>query len=411
MGIISEGTKNFSALEEQIGNNLEQLELLSNDVRTRLLETENIVTFSREYDNLPPLLTVDGGVVNEKLSHTDLIITGASLGESSYEQPGGPIYTDEDDIPATAYVVMLQHDSKNSNVANSLMAIQEIALIGRCLTDHEEALIIIDGGWLSSLTTIIIELTSSKASALALYDFIAENRALMPYIKKTIKTITNPDEASRKLVALSKSDSKGIWIDRLEEIDKELGDRMRTRKIRDRALASTILKSGEALSPTYIDAGHSLIKGLDKWVDQGSKLYFDKDRNDPEIKALLTWILKYSHTNVPNLHVRNGAKLWSTYFKPNNFANSSKALRIEFIRETALVNPEHPHTSALVLVEDVIKYLNCIDEDVVADNILEPWCQYIADRRAKEVSQLANIVRMSLASGKHAGFFLNNYRT
>ena len=409
MSIISKGISDFSKIENRIGNSIEELESLSRDMRTALVKDSHLIRIdTTSTPNQRKLITIDGAKVVDAMSHTDLVVVGASIAESLSETY---VYDDET-APSYAYVDMIQHDSKNGEVASAVMSAQELAMLGMILELHPDHIAVIDGGWTSNLTQISIAFQKNRMATNMVYDFLLENPEAIGYMTTAIEALLTPkSKNAKRIIALSKSDSNTVWSDRMENIDKDVSDRMRKFKIKDRALASSLLESGEMLSPTYVDAGKSLRYNLDKWEEDGKKIHLDSDKKNPEIRRFIRWVLNFIHGNAINIEKDSGTYLWSAYFKPTEFTHVTKSLRAEFIRKTELEHPDDPQQDAHLIIPDAMPYISSVNKDIISNEILEPWCQYIADKRAKEVSHLARFVRNKLASGEHAAYFLSNYRT
>lgn len=136
-------------------------------------------------------------------------------------------------------------------------------------------------------------------------------------------------------------------------------------------------------------------------------------------------------------HSDGHAWIWGTYFMPTNFSSKHRALRIEFARDTVDFDAEvhnrdtiydeeewgetninvNPDSSAFApaVIPKAQKMVALIDQDLVTPEIFEPWSQYVADRKAKDVSQLKTIIINSLIhstdNSRILAGILRGYRT
>lgn len=229
----------------------------------------------------------------------------------------------------------------------------------------------------------------------------------------------------------------------------------------DRTLASLVLEPGEMFVPRSVASGRSLAARLDPTRWQGSGpvevtpgkfrthygkpgIYKGIERVEDSGKYTNETIDLLRHIFIDSLLVTgyepegqprgdrespracalrlddhsnrdsHGERwIWTTYLKPSLFSSNQAAMKMDYSRTRA-----GEGSRAMVQVEaeergrELAGYINA---DVVNPEIQEAFSQYAADRRAKDVSRAANLVRQHIIANtfdsRVAAGFLRNYRT
>lgn len=229
----------------------------------------------------------------------------------------------------------------------------------------------------------------------------------------------------------------------------------------DRTLASLVLEPGEMFVPRSVASGRSLATRLDstRWqgsgpvevepgkyrthygkpgIYKGIELVEKSGKYSAETIDLLRHVFIDSlllkgyepegHPRGPRETPRECALrlddhsnrdshgerwVWTTYFKPTLFSPNQAAMKMDYARTHA---GEDSRAMLQVEAEERGRELaGFINADVVNPEIQEAFSQYAADRRAKDVSRAANLVRQHIVSNTNdsrvAAGFIRNYRT
>lgn len=461
--IIEEALQDIAAVARGFEKVMQPVSDVATGLRHFLLEEGFIHKYADpdSYD-APSLATVDGACITNQMSHFDMVISGATLGEGTR----APNIFTADDYPSTTFLSLIQHDSGNSDIARALMAAQEVSLL-----DYAPHMVrIMDGSWLSSATSLVLTFSKNVVGSQLILEYLLKQRhvdgwdgfEIVRGLERIFAPWTRSELSPHEIIALSKSDSSRVISRRIASAlppGSELSQSFSAVGFMDRLLASIVLDSGEMLTPTYIDAGRSLYPRLD--VDKMAGINKAKDNL---LSSLSGWEQKfYGVKDISSLSSRErsarakylndviyqmlvsgyngdtgngvvdprsikervksldslqGAWIWSTYFKPHVFSRRDKALRLEFARDLeenetdAIYEPEHYLPEAHIKAS----YLcSIVSGDMISSEILEPWSQYIADRRAKEVSSLGDIVTSHMIATVDDELLLDgmwrNYRT
>lgn len=405
------------------------------------------------------LATVDGADIVNQLAHVDMVVSGATIGEGYWYKS---LYESEHEYPSVSHLDIVQHDAKNKDAARALMGVQELSLLS--MINHDVR--IVDGSWLSGATALYLTLSESVLGSKMIMDFLLRQRHHEGWdgfeLTRSLEFVVTPwkmqdSEKPFDLIALTKSDSSRVLSRHVQKLleTESLRKTFDNLELLDRFIATLVLESGEMIKPLYIDAGRSLYprmnasglrafnsivrkyrQELTNWeksfykVASLSELPAEaKQERSAYISRLVSELTNSSDIdgNVVPLSERvkaldsdGGAWIWATYFKPRNFSNSHKALRMELSRDSQSIDREgdvsfDADTFSEEVAEKAARLISLVDIDVVGEEILEPWSQYIADRQAKTVSELAEYTRSSLIDSANDGFLtagiINSYRT
>jgi hypothetical protein len=341
------------------------------------------------------LIAVDGGRVTQKLAGGDLIVVGATVGEGYSSKQ---LFDAEEDFPSEAYSAIIPHTSQNQGVEAGIMAALELRLFEKTKANVK----IIDGAYLGNVSQVLFTLISNDVRSsdliLSLNNFDEDG-----YLRKAIRTILHPTHASKKdHVAVVKSDSSFYYSKEILGEGSELSS-----QISDRILASRILESGEFLEPRPLNSNGALITSLERLL----RTDYTAESVNP---SLLKEIIEGKNKNDGVLgylrrldnEATEEAPLYATYFKPSAWSDYAPAVNIQFV---------HFNDYGGTAKDRAEELIQLIDQDILQDGILEPWSQYSADRRAKDVSLGATIIKNYLidhAESEHEiSGLLRNYRT
>jgi hypothetical protein len=360
------------------------------DMRDSILASDTLIRKFDQTDNSKyTLAAIDGGSLSQQLAGGDLLVTAATLGEG---QNNKAVYTDEAFVPAEAFCQILPHKQANTELLSAMRAMLELRVWHKIPHDIR----IIDGAYLGNVSTLLFTLIKSDK-------FIRD--ALLGYadmdsdfvLQDAIDALLKPDLASGKVtVAVPKSDSSTIYVNHLfEDTDGGLGFNMT-----DRSLASVLLRPGEFFDARHLSSNNTII----------DRLNHVKGNEDSITKSAAPALLKRLLTNKGESMAALGGEdgiLYTTYFKPRLWSDSSPVIKLEF-----LYSAEHSDKN----LYDYTKWIvGIIDADIIDEAIMEPWSQYYADRRAKEVSVGADMIKNHLIATATTAYELTgltrNYRT
>lgn len=354
----------------------QQLAALGGELRE---SGEYILPFSPENRlTTTSLAAIDGGRATQQMASGDLVVVGATVGESLLgvkRYPDGPT--------SESYATVVPHTSKvDGELAGRVMSALELRVLSQVDTDYK----IIDGAYLGNVSEV-------------LFGFISDNKLvvdnLLGYCDDGFlqggldEVLCPPRDNSSKVIAVSKSDSSFVYSKMLLKDREELSS-----LISDRNLASYFLQPGEFLAPRAMISNPMLIRSLE------SKQKF----LSPEVRQITDGkadLLRKIGSEATEEEV-----LWTTYFKPTAWLPESRAVKIEFT---------YYETPGFTVQDRARQLIEIVNSDIVDKAILEPYSQYLADRRAKEVSVAMDIVKNRLLndseSGAEAYGLIKGYRT
>ena len=361
------------------------------ELREKLLAEEKILKFSRGDLSHKSLVAIDGGRLKEDMAGGDLIVIGATAGEGHSTVT---IY-DDDTIPAEAYASVLPHRTSNEKLAAGIMSALELRLLEKAIADVQ----IIDGAYINNVSQIIYTLLENNEETIDSF-FKAINYDADGLLRESMnKVLYPPRDHSRTLIALPKSDTAHVYAHAYME-----GHELLQGLISDRILASRMLHPGEMFMPRNIESNNALIQKLER--RHNFKPY------DGEHKELYNSMLEMKLEYLRRLSVAPTEEgiLWATYFKPNVGTPQSKALKIEFPYYVSEATSGREG-----LIRHARKLIGMVDADMIDGYVIEPWSQYMADIRAKDVSAAKEIIKNYLIATTEDSYdlagLLRNYRT
>jgi len=386
---------------------LNNIESISNSYALNIAEPGHVIeelsknlrgkdSFIKTFERIDPItdrsmIAVDGGNAMEQLAGGDLLVAGATIGEGLSTKP---LYDTIEEYPSEAFFEFLPHTSNNDKIQKAIRAALELRIHQQTPADIK----IIDGAYLGNVSTVLYALLDSDPKVsnaiLKLNNFDKDG-----LLKDAIKALLNPSRKNlTDVIAVVKSDSSSVFA---KKFMKDYS--IKEVNLTDRILASRILLPGEFFSARSMDSNPALVatiaKGLSSRLQEES---LDLAALNKMVKGNQDALARLGANDITEEDV-----LWTTYFKPTAWSRYAKAIKIEF----AFYN-----TTTTESLEDFTrKVVQIVDQDIVEENILEPWCQYTADVGAKGVSQAMNIIKSHLMASADEDealrSFVRNYRT
>lgn len=326
------------------------------------------------------LVAIDGGRASQQLSGGDLIAVGATLGDGHFSKNRygtNPI--------VETHVTIVPHSSDNeTSYGARVMSALELRVLEQADTDH----IIIDGAYLGNTSEALFGFINSNEELVKLMIEFNEDDRLN---RAMLKILTPDKDKTDRIIAVPKSDSSYVQSKTVFGEDNPM-----SKRVSDRKLASHLLNPGEFMAPRPLESNPVLMKTLAKMpadlpplarkVVQG-KLALLKEMGGK-------WDATYEN------------RLYTCYFKPSQWTKIDRALKLEFVY--------YPN-SEVSLLEHTAHIVEIINSDTVNNSIMEPYSQYIADRRAKEIGTGIDIAKQLLlnnvSSVEEGNSLTRNYRT
>lgn len=371
---VDKMNKLFDLQEEPIQNGM-------NDLRAKHLILENN---TRDFST--SLIAVDGGVVLEKMTGTDILLAVAVGVEGLTEDNNAGWATAKNQY--YQWQTVLAHDEANPRLCQGVMFLMELSVLAN--SDHEVR--IMDGTHFTPLLKINSLLSANEDRAgpqytQALKDFLKETyEKLIPDIPDIVSSAMRND----KIIAIAKYSSSRDIIDAYLK-DKGIN-------IDDKTFFSLGLNENEYLTP--LSVGQSIEEREKVWND----LHIICNLRIPE-QAKLNIAFEKTVNTLRTKNEHSGSKesdLYFTYYKPYQ---DGPAYRIEIKRELALNS------------ERLMKYLLSIKKQIVFPEIREPFPQFLVDLMAKNIAgglfAIQEAIRLSPKLKLDKGKFnlLFNYRT
>lgn len=357
------------------------------EMRGKLLEEDTLIQkFQPVNIKDKSLSAIDGGSLTQQLAGGDLLVTGATLGEGYYTLP---LYPTDESVPAETYCEILPHRQTNTELLSAMRALIELRVWHKVISDVR----IIDGAYLGNVSTVLFTLIKSEKatrdSILAYADMDGDG-----ILQDAIDELLNPDlSSSRITIAVPKSDSSVIYTKHLFDKDDALGFKMT-----DRNLASVLLHPGEFFEARTLSTNNVLVE----------RLHQVKEEHDSITKSIAPGLMKRLLKGKAEMFEKLGSQevLRTTYFKPSLWSESAPAIKLEFVYDEKVHGNLNEYTAYIVGI---------VDSDIIDEAIMEPWSQYFADRRAKEVSVGADMIKNHLMATATTSYELTgltrNYRT
>lgn len=339
---------------------------------------------SPDYSN--SLIAVDGGVVLEKMSGTDILLSVAVGVEGLAEEPGSGWPSGKNQY--YHWQTVLAHDEANPRLCQGVMFLMEMSVLANA--NHE--IRIMDGTHFTPILKVNSLLSAKEDRAgiqyvNALKDFLRETyEKIIPDIPDIVKSALKDD----RIIAIAKySSSRDV-------IDSYLGSFGIS--IDDKTFFSLSLDEDEYLFP--LSVGQSKEEQIKVWDDLHIKCNLEIPEQG-DLNTQFEEILRSIRTK-DSIPGDKESDLFFTYYKPYQ---DGPAYRIEIKRSLAENSSRFR------------RYLQSIKRQIVFPEIREPYPQYLVDLIAKSVSgglfAIQEAIRLS-PNLKLDGSKLNllfNYRT
>lgn len=301
------------------------------------------------------LIAVDGGVILEKMTGTDLLLAVAvgveGLSEDKTKEWG------EGKNQYYQWQTVLPHGEANARLAQGVMFLMELSVLASC--EHEVR--IMDGTHFTSILKINSMLSAKDENAgheytQALRDFLKETYAkIIPDIPNIIiAAFNNPN-----IIALAKYSSSTDINDALLK-EFEIG-------LDDKTFFTLALEEDEYLIPLTV--GQSKEERERTWNDLHIKCNLDIPEN-AQLNAALEEAIMPIKTKDKNRGEKESS-LYYSYYKPYQ---DGPAYRIELKKELAQNK------------QKLEEFLLGLKKQTIFPEIIEPYPQYVVDLMAKSIS-------------------------
>ena len=366
---VEKMNKMFEIQEEPLKNAIDSLR--QSDMTKKITSTE--------YSS--SLIAVDGGVVVDKMTGSDLLLAVAVGVEGLSEDPNAQWGAAKNQY--YQWQTVLPHEEATARLAQGVMFLMELSVLAQA--DHE--IRILDGTHFTPILKVNSMLSAKEDNAgkkyiQALKDFLRKTyQKIIPDIPDIVReALQNP-----AIIANAKYSSSRDVLDQFVQSFDIVVD--------DKTFFSLALDENEYLSP--LSVGQSKNECRKIWNDLHIKCNLEieeKDQLNSDFKKIL----------YPIITKDKKSDLYFTYYKP--YAEGP-AYRIELKKELALDNKR---------LERVLLSLR---HQIVFPEILEPYPQYLVDLMAKSVASglfaIQEGIKLSpLLKADNSNFnLIFNYRT
>lgn len=350
------------------------------------LKKKGLVNKLNTKDFSESLIAVDGGVVLEKMSGTDILLAVAVGVEGLTEDKGSGWKDGRNQFQQWQTVV--PHDEANARLSQGVMFLMEMTVLANA--SHE--IRIMDGTHFTPILKVNSLLSAKEENAGAEY-----TQALRDFLKETYSKIIPdiPDIVSAamrddKIIALAKySSSRDILDSYLKDAKINLDDK---------TFFALGLSGDEYTLP--LPVGQSPEEREKIWDDLHIRCNLDIPERD-DLNKMLAAAIEPLITKGRDKKQKTSS-LYFTYFKPYD---DGPAYRIE-VKDTLAKDQNR-----------LEKYLFSLKRQIVFPEIREPFPQYLVDLMAKSVAgglyAIQEAIRLSPALKIDKGKFnlLFGYRT
>jgi hypothetical protein len=354
-----------------------------------ILKQKNLIRTLESVDFTGSLVAVDGGLVVEKMTGMDILLSLAvgveGLSEDNKTDWG------KDRNQYISWQAALPHHEANARLAQGIMFLMELSVLAG--SDHE--IRIMDGSHLTPVMKLNSMLSARDEGAgveyiEALKQFLkSKYNKIIPDIPEIVKKVFLDD----RIIASTKySSSRDIVDFYLKDVGLQVDDK---------TLFTHILSENEYLTPQPVGLSP---REYDLWGQLHIIYNLDiPDVNKSEFDQLLEEAIQPIKTKDSSGHKKeNGPDLFYTYFKPYG---AGPAYKFEIKRSIAEDQ------------QKLEKVLNSIKRQIIFPEIIEPYPQFLVDLVAKSVAggmhAIKEAVLLSTDLSADEGNFnmLRNYRT
>lgn len=338
-------------------------------LQVRLQEDGDLISFPpAPPEPVETMCAIDGARVREQMYAADLLVSVATTADAR----SAAFSLDPD---ASVWADVVPHIDNTERLGELAMHAQEMMLAARA----PHAVRILDG---SFMTPIIGMREPLYVNSPDLRDRVADIFLGEWEPAQAFHDVVFPTRG--EVIAVPKSDSATKYAKFYEKrYDLDLN-------VADRLLATQVLRPGELLRPRNVVE-----------LNRG-------DIREPEGSKKVHKAAELFRVPVDRLaQAARENKVHTTYLKPHGFTGSGQVIRIEFVT----LNGEDP-------VEVAKRYASIINAETPAPHMLEPFCQWAVDKRAKQISAGTNALRASVIQGlspeqaaTYGALMAGNYRT
>ena len=333
------------------------------------------------------LIAVDGGMILERMTGTDVLLAVAVGVEGLSEDKS--VEWGEEKNQYYQWQTVLPHDEANARLIQGIMFLMELSV----LANDEHEIRIMDGTHFTPIIKVNGLLSAREENAgpeyaQALREFLKETYSkIIPDIPQIIEAAFNND----KIIALAKYSSSRDVIDAFLH---EFGI-----KLDDKTFFSLAMDADEYLLP--LPVGQSKEEREKVWDD----LHIFCNLEIPEqaeLKEALKKAINPLRTVDAFTRQKKESEIYFTYYKPYQ---EGPAYRIEMKRSLAQDKKR------------VERYLVSLKKQIIFPEIREPYPQYLVDLMAKSIATgmfaIQEAIRLSpdLKIDKGKFNLLFNYRT
>ena len=334
------------------------------------------------------MIAIDGSVIIERMTGTDLLLAVAVGVEGLTEDPDTG--WEEGKNQYYQWQTVLSHNEANARLAQGVMFLMELSVLAS--SSHE--IRIMDGTHftpilkINSMLSANEEGTSDKEYADALREFLRDTYSkIIPDIPDIIQAAFNDE----KIIAIVKYTSSR---DVLDAFLVHHGI-----KVDDRTFFSLALAEDEYLNP--LPVGQSIQERQRIWDDLHIRCNLNIPEKD-ELNKALRHAINPLRTKDVTTSQEKSSEVYFTYYRPYN---DGPAYRIE-LKKTLAINKDK-----------LERYLLSLKRQIVFPEIREPFPQYLVDLMAKSISggmfAIQEAIKLSenLKIDKGKLNLLFNYRT
>lgn len=356
--ILLEMLEEAPRMAEQTHRILMPISDFRNNLREKLLTAKEIFNYSNTPSVPTTLAATDGArLQNEKYAVDELWAVAVSS--------NGMTSTEALPLASAHWGAILPHNSGNSSLGATAMAILELKILGSI----SHSLRIMDG---SFQTPYIALLKSFETPA------VVENQEYIIDLYRDnlehIKFVADPNAwGDSRIIALPKSDSSQDYFYRYQSYM----DKTPPVAPNDKFLASQLLSPGEMLYPRHAEEIASMgISNLDN-IDSGS-----------EFSRIAIEVSKALHP-LREKASKISRKVGVFYFKP---LTADTVIKVEYVSSEPIpTSHQDPHGESPAIQEAKI-IAKQISDETPGPHLQEPFAQYNVDLIAKQISPGATMV-------------------
>lgn len=345
------------------------------ELRARLVDSGEIISFTDTPTVMPDsMCAIDGARVKEQMYAADLLVAAAFVADARAT-------TTRHTVEPSLWSDVVRHMDGTDRLAEAAMGAQEVRLAATA----PHALRILDGSLATPLIALREGLFVKQPSVRdAVADLLLDKFDAPGHLARLL------DGAPGAVLALAKSDSSAKFV---SDYATRFGINF---PINDRFLATQILEPGEMLRPRA-----------------ASELIYQKV-NEPEGSAKVKRAAADLRTQYDRIAaLATAGHIRTTYFKPHVPGAGGIAARTVARFEYIVTGDTQAADTSIPA-----NYAGILNADMVPPHILEPYCQYMVDKEAKQISTITRMLREGMIAGlpadrsaSYKALLASNYRT